>query len=318
MSSTWSLQTPRTMGAIAIVQLEGKNTLQSITGRDNWELGKMRLVNIPEVDEVIAVQLQENTALIMLHGGMQVLREFESRCTSLDISKVDDTVYIEASNAIEQSILQALSVAQSEDAIDLLLSQREKLQNAIPTDEDVTRSARLDHLIYAPKVVILGKPNTGKSTLMNALTREQTSIVHHLPGATRDAVGARINCAGLVVDIYDLPGFRQSADTIEQEAIAIAKTIYEESNLVLSIADIEHDWLAETKNLAILVGTKSDLGTREDANVHVCATTGEGIPELAACIRETLVPQADVLNDRPWFFTGYKPTDEKPQSTYKT
>jgi tRNA U34 5-carboxymethylaminomethyl modifying GTPase MnmE/TrmE len=153
---------------------------------------------------------------------------------------------------------------------------------------------------------------------MNALTREQTSIVHHLPGATRDAVGARINCAGLVVDIYDLPGFRQSADTIEQEAIAIAKTMYEESDLVLSIADIEHEWLAETKNLAILVGTKSDLGTREDADVHVCATSGDGIPELAALVRETFVPKKDIKSDRPWFFTGYKPTDEKPQSTYKT
>lgn len=298
------------MGAIAIVQLEGSNTLQFITGIENWDFGKMRLLDIPGVDEVIAVQLQENTAQIMLHGGMQVLREFSSYCKTLGIEEVHKTKFVESADSFEDAMLHALSKAQSEDAIDLLLAQPASLRSAVPSEEDVARSARLDYLITPPKVVMLGKPNTGKSTLMNALTREQTSIVHHLPGATRDAVSARVNCAGLVVDMYDLPGFRTSDDPIEQDAIEIAKTIREEADLVLSIADHEHDWLEQTETQTICIGTKSDLGSRENADIQVCAKTGDSIPELAAFIRETLVPWQDIASDRPWFFKGYKPTDE--------
>ena len=217
------------MGAIAIVQLEGdiEDSLLAITEKNNWELGKMRLVNIPEgVDEVIAVKLQENVAQIMLHGGMQVLREFETRCTATwHRTSTRLCTMLKQYDSIESSMLRAISVATSAEAIDLLLSQPAKLRGALPSDDDLARSKRLNHLIVPPKIVLLGKPNTGKSTLMNALTSEQTSIVHHLPGATRDAVGARVNCAGLVVDVYDLPGFRESDDSIEQEAIAIAKTI---------------------------------------------------------------------------------------------
>jgi tRNA modification GTPase len=310
MSNTWSLQTPHSMGAIAIVQLQGKNTLQLITGKERWQLGKMRLVNIPGVDEVIAVQLLENIAQIMLHGGMQVLREFSSHCKTLGIKEVHETKYVESADSFEDRMLQAISIAQSEDAIDLLLAQPTKLRNATPTDEDLVRSKRLDHLINTPKVVMLGKPNTGKSTLMNALTREETSIVHHLPGATRDAVGSRVNCAGLVVDFYDLPGFRESDDAIEQEAIAIAKAIQKEADLVLCIADHEHDWIEQTVTQSLRIGTKSDLGVRKRSDIQVCAISGDGIPELASLVRETLVPQADIDSDRPWFFTGYKPTEE--------
>ena len=285
------------MGAIAIVELQGNNTLRSITGQENWTLGKMRLVNIPEVDEVIAVQLQENTGQIMLHGGIQVLREFEALCDSLKITMEETSTFVEAADAVEEAMLHAISIAHSEEAVDLLLAQPLKLRNATATDDDLARSSRLDHLITPPKVVMLGKPNTGKSTLMNALTREQTSIVHHLPGATRDAVGARVNCAGLVVDFYDLPGFRKSDDTIEQEAIGIAKAIQNEADLVLLIADYEHVWLEQTEKQFIRVATKSDIGRRTDADISVCAPSNSGMSELAMLIREILVPKEDLENE---------------------
>ena len=309
---SWSLQTPKATGAIAIVQLEGDvdYALEKITGKKSWQTHRMRLVNIHGVDEVIAVKLKKNTAQIMLHGGMQVLREFESHCEQLGFKKCNASSYSEAANSAEASMLNALAIATSAEAIDLLLSQPTKLQDATPTEEDIARSKRLDFLITSPKIVLLGKPNTGKSTLMNALTREQTSIVHHLPGATRDAVGARINCAGLILDVYDLPGFRKSEDSIEEEAISIAKKIYDESDLVLRIADQEHQWLEDDAKLSLRVGTKSDIALRSDADICVCATTGQGIQELGALIRETLVPQKDITCQKPWFFLGYKPTDE--------
>ncbi len=305
------------MGAIAICQLEGDvdRALEQITQRKNWKIGKTKLVNIPGVDEVIAVKLQHHTAQIMLHGGMQVLQAFAALCASIGIEETKKSRFVEASNSCEEAMLEALTRVASEEAIDLLLSQPEKLQNAQATPEDLMRSQRLDRLIEPPKIVLLGKPNTGKSTLMNALTKEQSSIVHELPGATRDAVTARIECCGLVVDLYDLPGFRESNDLIEQEAITIAEQLLREADLVLLIADHEQDWLQVEEKEAIRVGTKSDVRPREDADVCVAALTGVGIVELASRIRETLVPLADIQSDRPWFFMGYSPTDEYPQST---
>ena len=145
---------------------------------------------------------------------------------------------------------------------------------------------------------------------MNALTRQDTSIVHDLPGATRDAVGARINCAGLVIDLYDLPGYRESDDEIEQEAIRIASDIANQSALTILIADNEHDWIESSHTHTISVATKSDLGDRDDADLSVCAISGNGMEELSVLIRDAIVPPADIVHDGPWFFAGYSPIAE--------
>lgn len=304
--TTWSLQTPNTIGAIAIIQLDGDvdTALQTITGINDWKLERMQLIDIPGIDEVIAVKLSKTTAQIMSHGGTQVLREFVTLFDRLHIENVNDQDYMEADNAIEAAMLKVIALAESVDAIELLLSQPQKLRNASPTEEDLQRSNRLNHLISPPKVVLLGEPNTGKSTLMNAFTREETSIVHARPGATRDAVGARVNCNGLVIDMYDLPGFRESTDKIEQEAITIATSIKATADLTLLIADAEHDWIEQASSYTIRVGTKADEKPRADADICVCALTGEGMQELSATIRESLVHKSDIEDDGPWFFAG--------------
>ena len=312
VNTNWTLLTPTSQGAIAIIQLEGDvdHALSSLTDRSRWEIGSMHLTQIPEIDEVVAVKISDNLAHIMPHGGMQILRNFAQRCADLGFEQVDSPQFPEAKDEIEASMLHALANAESPLAAELLLAQPPKLRGASPSQEDLARSTRLNHLITPPKVVLLGQPNTGKSTLMNALTRQDTSIVHDLPGATRDAVGARINCAGLVVDLYDLPGYRKSDDEIEQKAIDIATTITEEAELTILIADNEHDWIESTNSPTIAIATKSDLGNRDDAALSVCAIKGNGMEELSVLIRDTIVPPEDLVDDGPWFFAGYSPIAE--------
>jgi tRNA U34 5-carboxymethylaminomethyl modifying GTPase MnmE/TrmE len=316
-NTTWTLLTPPSQGAIAIVQLSGNVTdeLTALTGRATWVDRSLYLVDIPDIDEAVAVQINDELAHIMPHGGVHILRKLANRFEELGITKTDDPQFPEAKDDIEAATLHTLSVAKSPLAVELLLSQPKKLRGRTPTQKDLERSNTLNHLIVPPKVVLLGAPNTGKSTLMNALTKQDTSIVHDLPGATRDAVGARINCAGLVIDIYDLPGFRDSDDPIEQEAIQLAKKIASEASLTILIADSEHDFF-ETNINAIRVATKSDIQNHHDSDVCVSAHTGENMQELALAIRNAIVPPEVLESDEPWFF--YRPTDEKPQSTYKT
>jgi small GTP-binding protein len=310
--ANWTLLTPASQGAIAIIQLAGDvdAALTSLTDRSTWDLGRMHLTQIPEIDEVVAVKLSENLAHIMPHGGMQILRNFAQRCADLGIQQEDAPQFPEAQDEVEAAMLQTLAIAESPLATELLLAQPPKLRGASPSQEDLARSTRLNHLITPPKVVLLGMPNTGKSTLMNALTRQDTSIVHDLPGATRDAVGARINCAGLVVDLYDLPGYRESDDEIEQKAIDIATTIAKQAALTILIADNEHDWIESTSFPIISVGTKSDLAVRDDADLCVCALNGNGMESLSVMIRDSIVPPEDIDHDGPWFFAGYSPIAE--------
>ncbi len=313
-NNTWSLLTPPNMGAIAIIQIAGdvQPVLCKLTNRSTWEHGNLYLVNIEGIDEVIAVQIDDRLAQVMPHGGVHILRKLTERFEELDVAEIDEQQFPEAGESIEAQMLAVLAVAESPLAVELLLSQPAKLIGASCSQTDATRALTLNHLITPPKVVLLGSPNTGKSTLMNALTKQDTSIVHDLPGATRDAVGARVNCAGLVLDLFDLPGFRDSEDAIEQEAISIAKNIAKEATLTILIADDKHEWL-KTNGIdmtSIKVATKADCHKRDDADICVSAHTGENMQQLAVLIRDAIVP-ADVLQDEgPWFFTGYSPTEE--------
>jgi small GTP-binding protein len=313
---TWTLLTPPNMGAIAIIQLPS-SALPKLTNKTEWEIGKLYLVSIPDIDEAVGVKVTDAIAHIMPHGGLQILRKLADRFAALGIEQTETPIFLEAQNDIEAAMLVSLSKAQSPLAVDLLLSQPSKLAGVTPTEDDLARGALLDHLIHPPKVVLLGAPNTGKSTLMNALTKQDTSIVHDLPGATRDAVGARINCAGLVVDLYDLPGFRETGDPIEQDAIALAKQIASDAVLTILIADADQDWTLVTKR-HVKVATKSDLEARNDADICVSAHTGDNLQELAVAIRDAIVPPKILQSEQPWFFSGYSPTEEYPQSTYNT
>ena len=307
--TTWSLLTPPYQGAISIIQLEGDvdSELSRLTNRSAWVQGTLHLVNIQDIDEAICVKLNKTLALIMPHGGTHILRKLGKRFEELGIQRAGNPSYPEARDEIEIAMLQTLSIAQSPLATELLLQQPDKLRGATPSEEDIERAIILNRLIYPPKVVLLGMPNTGKSTLMNALRKQETSIVHERPGATRDAVGTRINCAGLMIDLYDLPGFRQSDDHIEQEAINLAKGIAEDAVLTIRIADAESEWLPATQN-SLKVCTKSDLSGRDDADICVSAHTGEHLEELCVSIRDTIVPPEMLTSDAPWFF--YNPIEE--------
>lgn len=308
-NSTWTLLTPPSQGAIAIVQLEGEVEveLEQLTGRNKWNNNELHLVNIPDIDEAVAVKTSNTLAFIMPHGGVHILRKLAIRFEDLAIEQIQLPQFPEACDAFETEMLRALSIAKSPLAVELLLKQPQKLRRTTPTQADLDRSARLQHLIVPPTVVLLGAPNTGKSTLMNAMTKQDTSIVHDLPGATRDAVGSRINCGGLVIDLYDLPGFRESDDHIEQQAIELAQKIATDAVLTLLIADDQHDWL-ETSTLSLRVSTKSDVCSRDDGDITVSAHTGEGLQALSIAIRDTIVPPECIQHEGPWLF--YIPTEE--------
>lgn len=129
-------------------------------------------------------------------------------------------------------------------------------------------------------VAIVGKPNVGKSSLLNALIKEDKAIVTSIAGTTRDVVEGDVNLKGITLHLYDTAGIRQSTDLIESIGIDKAKKTLADADLVLLVLDasrkLDHDdqeMLALTEGKKrIIVYNKSDIVTnKEDKKLYISA-----------------------------------------------
>ncbi len=135
-------------------------------------------------------------------------------------------------------------------------------------------------------VVLCGKPNAGKSSLLNALLGYDRAIVSSEAGTTRDIVEASLELNGVLFLLTDTAGLREGEGEIEREGIRRARAALERADVVVWVReDDEKPALPEGAAL-IVVGSKSDLGEKRDADISVSAVTGEGIEELKERIYE--------------------------------
>lgn len=146
-------------------------------------------------------------------------------------------------------------------------------------------------------VAICGKPNTGKSSLLNRLLGYDKAIVSGVAGTTRDAVEGVLEIEGRKFNLYDTAGVRESGDAIENIGIERAQAIIRAADIAVFVADLtmglnEEDArvleMLKGKPLIKLVN-KSDIlrdETETDADIHVSAVTGEGIEKLKRLLYE--------------------------------
>lgn len=131
--------------------------------------------------------------------------------------------------------------------------------------------------------VILGPPNAGKSTLLNALAGEEVAIVSDTPGTTRDAVGVRVDLGGVPVHLTDTAGLRETADSIEAEGVRRAQARAAKADFLLLVAGPGEDFAAAPEGVpAMRLRTKADLDGH-----GVSARTGAGMAGLRAKLAET-------------------------------
>ena len=139
-------------------------------------------------------------------------------------------------------------------------------------------------------IAIIGPPNAGKSSLLNAMAGREAAIVTDIPGTTRDIVEVRTILGGFAVTLADTAGLRSAQDIVEQEGIKRALTRADSADLVVGVLDGSVVWNQEMTRVLekshLLVVNKSDLDCRLTlpdsgvAVIHAAITEGEGIPDI--------------------------------------
>lgn len=138
------------------------------------------------------------------------------------------------------------------------------------------------------RVAIVGKPNAGKSSLLNRLLGLERAIVSPIPGTTRDTIEESACLQGVLFRLTDTAGLRETDDPVEREGVARSRRAIENADLVLHVVDAS-DFHAEPDlgGNEILVANKCDLAGSRPLPGHaqkVSALTGEGLEALAAAM----------------------------------
>ena len=302
-------------GAIGILHLDGDpRQVLDVLGTTMPRVGASVFAKLGDIDDGIIARPKDNSLLIMPHGGPRIRQLItDAVCTAgaelLTAEQIDPSAsWPEASSTVEAYMLDALERTESPRAIDLLLKQPGLHATAHsegwePNDLDLQRAKQLRWLLEPPLIAIVGRPNVGKSTLMNRLAGREVAITADVAGTTRDAVTARIQLDGVACDIVDLPGYRASDDPIEEKAIALSERFLRDANFVLGLVEPEHLELPELQRMPELtVCNKADLGSSSGLP-EICAIDGQGVQELALRIRRALISDELLAPlDRPWIF----------------
>ncbi|MCD6362771.1 MAG: tRNA uridine-5-carboxymethylaminomethyl(34) synthesis GTPase MnmE [Synergistetes bacterium] len=233
--------------------------------------------------------------------------EFGERISSFRERLLSLSSWVEASLDFPEEDLPLISQEGIRKEIDRLILELRK----------VIESVRAGSLYREGiKVVICGKPNVGKSSLLNALLQEARAIVTSIPGTTRDVIEEVLNVGGIPLRLVDTAGIRQAGDEVEREGVLRSVSQLEEADIVLLVLDSsqklsEEDFMIMDKlkeKKVILVYNKKDLPMKieeekirerfpRNKEVWISALYEEGIDELKEAILSEVQEGVDLSGE---------------------
>lgn len=226
--------------------------------------------------------------------------EFSKRVSALVQRLIELRVYVEA------------AIDFPEEEIDFLADGHvaEHLNNVQQTLIDVRQAAGQGALLReGMSVVIAGRPNAGKSSLLNALTEQDTAIVTDIAGTTRDVLREHIHIDGMPLHIIDTAGLRDTPDAVEKIGVARAWAEIEKADRVLLLVDasttastdpmaIWPEFVARLPDQQRLTLVRNKIDTSEEPpgldvsttppTVRLSAKTGEGVDNLKAHLKDVM------------------------------
>lgn len=264
-------------------------------------------------EQVVVCRRSDQQIEVHCHGGAAVTAALLQSLAAHGCTTVSPTdwVHLREPDVLVAEARLALSEARTEKAAAVLLDQyRGALSRAVrqviaelqahrsqtaaeQLQELIERSRFGQRLTTAWRVVLIGRANSGKSSLINCLLGYSRSLVHHEAGTTRDTLMAITALDGWPVELVDTAGTRPAASEWERQGLERAGRQLAQADLVLLVADAAADWSQPDSPMAVLpacpqvlVHNKTDLVDRvppdRPPGVAVSALTGDGIDDLRA------------------------------------
>ncbi|AOA59791.1 tRNA uridine-5-carboxymethylaminomethyl(34) synthesis GTPase MnmE [Acinetobacter larvae] len=274
----------RTLALGAVAAKAGEFSLRA------FENGKMDLVQAEAIADLIdaSSQAAARSAVRSLQGA------FSNKVNTVLEQLIHLRLHVEAAIDFPEEEIDFLADGK-------ILSLLQQVQHSV---SQVQHSARQGQLLREGlQVVIAGKPNAGKSSLLNALAGNERAIVTDIAGTTRDVLHEKITLNGLPITLTDTAGLRETGDLVEQEGIRRAIREIEQADLLLLVYDLSGDeeplQLAERyfaehidRKRLILIGNKCDLTNLTPAlsdyqgfrHVRVSAKQDLGVNSLIDCV----------------------------------
>ncbi|UAJ73364.1 tRNA uridine-5-carboxymethylaminomethyl(34) synthesis GTPase MnmE [Synechocystis sp. PCC 7339] len=190
--------------------------------------GRLDLTQAESISELVGAQSPQAAAIALagLQGKLaQPIRELRNTC-------LDILAEVEARIDFEDDLPPL-----DEDLI------RQQLQDLYQQLERILNTAQRGELLRTGlKVAIVGQPNVGKSSLLNAWSRTDRAIVTDLPGTTRDVVESQLVVDGIPIQVLDTAGIRETADQVEQMGVERSRKAAQQADLVLLTVDAHQGW----------------------------------------------------------------------------
>jgi tRNA modification GTPase len=328
--------TPAGRGAVAVVLVTGPEAVRSVdacfhpaSGKQIAEMPHNRILfgrwGSASGEELVVCRRAEDAVEVHCHGGVAAVRAVIDRLTECGCESIrwQDRLRESGDDPIRAEAQIALAEAPTARTAEILLDQFDgaltvavgQVLDAVAGGDWESAAGVLDsllvrgdlglHLAKPWRVVLAGRPNVGKSSLMNALVGFQRAIVCDLPGTTRDVVTANTAIDGWPVQLADTAGLRETRDEIESEGVARASAAAGHADLLLFVDDETNEFTDPPQNARRTrrVLNKVDLhpqfqGTASNLfDIAVSAVTGQGIPQLIEAIGMALVPAPPSLGD---------------------
>ena len=233
---------------------------------------KIDLVQAEAINDVINSISKESKSLSMLS-----LEGETSKFVREVKDKIADLLSLIEVN-IDYPEYEDIEIANKEKIVS---SCREIINRIVDLIKDAEKAKVINEGI---KVAIVGKPNVGKSSLLNALLGEEKAIVTNIPGTTRDVVEGDINLNGITLHLLDTAGIRESADSIENIGVVKSKKSIEQADLVLVIIDSSSNPSKEDEEVLeltkdsnrIIIYNKADKAiNRKSEGIYVSALNND-------------------------------------------
>ncbi|WP_022847422.1 tRNA uridine-5-carboxymethylaminomethyl(34) synthesis GTPase MnmE [Desulfurobacterium sp. TC5-1] len=259
--------------------------------------GRIDLVQAEAINEIINAESELSLKVAVNHLKGNLSSKIESIRDRLFHLKA----FIEAAVDFPEEEIEIIETGRVKEEVEKAARDIEKLLETYDDGRIIREGI---------KIAIAGRPNVGKSSLLNALLKEERAIVTDIPGTTRDVIEEAVTLKGIPVRLIDTAGIREARDTVEKIGISRTMEKLKTADVILFVIDGSTGFTEEDRKIynilknnpnLIVVINKKDQGLKvtckdfKQTCIEISAKTGEGIENLSETIMKKLLLEPETL-----------------------